>query len=112
MYIELPKEDKDHGKGMLGKLRLCLYGTRDAAKDWQETFSTHLESIGYRRGRGHPSVFWHPDKKIKTLVHGDHYVSAGDDASLQWLEDELSKASLGARACARRDKRKDGYLIG
>ena len=82
----------EHGKGMLGKLRLCLDGTRDAAKGWQETLSAHLESIGYKRRRGHPSVFWHPEKKIKTLVHGDDYVSAGDDTSSLWLEDELSKA--------------------
>ena len=24
VYVELPKEDPDHGKGMLGKLKLCL----------------------------------------------------------------------------------------
>ena len=28
VYIELPEEDEMHGK-MLGKLKLCLYGTRD-----------------------------------------------------------------------------------
>ena len=32
VYIELPDEDNNRGPGMLGKLRLCLYGTRDAAK--------------------------------------------------------------------------------
>ena len=32
VYVELPKENPDHGKGFLGKLKLCLYGTRDAAK--------------------------------------------------------------------------------
>ena len=31
VYIELPKEDPKHGTGLLGKLKLCLYGTRDAA---------------------------------------------------------------------------------
>ena len=77
VYIELPKEDPDYGKGLLGKLKLCLYGTRDAAKGWQETLSAHLESIGFIRGIGHPSVFWHPEKMIKTLVHGDDYCSAG-----------------------------------
>ena len=66
-YIELPKEDPDHGKDMLGKLKLCLYGTRDAAKGWQETLSSHLESIGFVRGRGHPSVFWHPEISIKNI---------------------------------------------
>ena len=78
-------------KDFLGKLKLCLYGTRDAAKGWQETLSAHLESIGFIRGRGHPSVFWHPEKMIKTLVHGDDYVSAGDEAAMTWLGEELSK---------------------
>ena len=92
VYIELPKEDPDHGKGMLGKLKLCLYGTRDAAKGWQETFSFHLESIGFVRGRGHPSVFWHPERSIKSLVHGDDYVSAADEASMTWMKVEFAKA--------------------
>lgn len=43
LYIELPAEDPDAGKGMLGKLELCVYGTRDAAKGWQESFSPQLE---------------------------------------------------------------------
>ena len=92
VYIELLKEDPDHRKELLGKLKLCLYGTRDAAKGWQETFSSHLESIGFIRGRGHPSVFWHPRRQVKTLVHGDDYVSAGDEEPVTWLEDELAKA--------------------
>jgi hypothetical protein len=64
---------------------LCLYGTRDAAKGWQETLSAHLVSIGFVRGRGHPCVFFHPGKGIKTLVHGDDYVSAGDPSSMEWM---------------------------
>ena len=48
VYIELPQEDEMHGK-MLGKPKLCLYGTRDAAKGWQETLSAHLEAIGFER---------------------------------------------------------------
>ena len=40
---------------------------------------------------GHPSVCWHPEKQIETLVHGDDYVSAGDDASTTWLGAELPK---------------------
>ena len=32
VYIELPKEDPKYGTGLLGKLKLCLNGTRDAAK--------------------------------------------------------------------------------
>lgn len=32
IYIELPNEDEFKNEGFMGKLRLCLYGTRDAAK--------------------------------------------------------------------------------
>jgi hypothetical protein len=37
-------------------------------------------------------VFWHPEKQIKTLVHGDDYVSSGTTDSMNWLETELTKA--------------------
>ena len=86
VYIELPKEDPDHGKGMLGKFKFCLYETRDAANGWQETLSAHLESIAFIRGLGHPSVFWHPEKKSKALAHGDDYASAGDETSMTHAE--------------------------
>jgi hypothetical protein len=51
-----------------------------------------LESIGLIRGKGHPSVFWHPKREIRTLVHGDDYVSSGDETSMTWLEAEFAKA--------------------
>ena len=35
LYIEIPAEDPNANPDMLGRLRLCLYGTRDAALDWQ-----------------------------------------------------------------------------
>ena len=53
VYVELPKEDEQHGTGMLGKLRLCLCGTRDFAKGLQETLSAHLIGLGFHRGEGH-----------------------------------------------------------
>ena len=33
-----------------------------------------------------------PEKQIKTLVHGDDYVSAGTTGSMDWLDKELTKA--------------------
>ena len=92
IYIEIPAEDPDGGPGVLGKLELCLYGTRDAAKWWQDTLSDQLENCGFVRGKGHPSVFWHPTRHIKTLVHGDDYVTSGDANDLNWVEAELKKA--------------------
>ena len=65
VLIELPNEDKDYGNGMLGKVQLCRDGTRDAFKAGQATLSSHFVSIGYKRGRGDPSVFWHPEKESR-----------------------------------------------
>ena len=91
LYIELPPEDPEADPNFLGTLRLCLYGIRDAALNWQETLSEHLVSAGFKRWVGHPSVFRHDDKKIWTLVHGDDYCSAGSPDSLDWLQAILEK---------------------
>ena len=91
LYVELPAEDSEYGCGdKVGRLRLCLYGTRDAALNWQETISEHLINIGYKRGRGFPSVFVREEKGLWILVHGDDYMSAGDADSLDWLEAQLT----------------------
>ena len=92
LFVEIPEEDPRKTAGTIGRLKLCLYGTRDAAKSWQQTLTDHLLSIGYKRGRGHISVFHHVEKGFKTLVHGDDYCSAGPRASLDWLQAELQKA--------------------
>ena len=47
MYIELPREDPLYDPEMLGRLRLCWYGTRDAALNWQQTLSDHLTEAGF-----------------------------------------------------------------
>ena len=92
VFIELPKEDPKYGIVLLGKLKRCLYGTRDVAKGWQKTLSAHLVSIGFTRGKGHACVFWHQEKQVKTLLHGDHYVSSGTVEAMNLLEGELEKA--------------------
>ena len=84
--------DEDAGPDVLGNLELCLYGFRDAAKGWQETLSAQLGSCGFRRGVGHPAVFWHPDRDIMTVVHGDDYVSSGRQTDLDWMEIQLQAA--------------------
>ena len=67
----------------------CLYGTRDAAKGWQEALSAQLQACGFKRGIVHPAVFWHPTRNITTLVHGDDYVLSGLQADLEWMEVQL-----------------------
>ena len=64
LYGELPAEDPDAHPDFIGKLRLCLDRTRDAALNWQSTLSEHFESKGFVRGVGHPWVFHHTARNI------------------------------------------------
>ena len=91
VFINLPAEDDEAQEGEVGQLMLCLYGTRDAAKEWQKTLSRHLQSIGFIVGRGHPSVFHHPGRDVRVLVHGDDYLSSGYAKDLDWLKACLEK---------------------
>ena len=93
VYVQLPAEDIEPGENeMVGRLNLCLYGTRDAAMNWQECVADHLTKIGFRRGKAFPSLYYHRDRDIHTLVHGDDYVSVGGKGELQWLKKELESA--------------------
>ena len=85
MYIELPPEDPKARPDLFGRLRLCLYDTRDAALNWQSTLSEHLTEIGFIQDIGHPSVFRNATRDVWTLVHGDDYSSAGKSDDLDWF---------------------------
>ena len=90
VYVQLPAEDILPGEeGMVGRLNLCFYGTRDAAMQWQERVAEHLTSIGFQRSAAFPSLYYHPDKQLCTLVHGDDYVTSGSRKMLKWLQSEL-----------------------
>ena len=71
---------------MCGKLNVSLYGTRDAAKNWEEAYASLLISQGFKRGRASPCQFWHPRRGIRLMVHGDGFVVGGPTAHLAWLE--------------------------
>ena len=71
LYVELPKEDPKWKLGLLGKPRLSLYGTRDAAANWQRCVSEHLVSIGFKPGKSNPCVsFGTPDAGLGHLSTG------------------------------------------
>ena len=45
VYVELPAEDYEEGK--CGKLERAMYGTRDAAQNWEMEYSEFLTGIGF-----------------------------------------------------------------
>ena len=56
VFVELPPEDWQAGdEEMCGLLRVSLYGTRDAAQNWEEGFARTLEELGFRKGKSSPA---------------------------------------------------------
>ena len=51
VYVALPEEDYE--EGMCGRLKKAMYGTRDAAQNWEYAYTEWLESVGVERGRSH-----------------------------------------------------------
>ena len=43
------------------------------------------------QGSAFPFTFYHPQRQIRAVVHGDDCVSVGEGCELQWMEQCLKK---------------------
>jgi len=90
VFIQLPKEDPRASEpGVCGKLLKTMYGTLDAAERWGQHYTQVLQEAGFRPGAASPCHFWHAERDIWLLVHGDDFLSVADDSSQKFLEDTL-----------------------
>ena len=58
--VELPDEDitsADKIADRVGYLQMSLYGTRDAAMNWQEEVAKEMIKWGFKRGRYNPCIY-------------------------------------------------------
>ena len=96
MYVQLPEEFCEPGEfgKVCGRLNYSLYGTRDAANNWEECYSQALVELGFRQGLSSPCVFYHPGRDISTVVHGDDFTSLALESELKWLRDALQQKFL------------------
>ena len=93
VYIKLPKEDpRSSDPNVCGKLRVSMYGTRDAAQNLEREYGSKLVGWGFIKGKSSPCVYHHPQRKIQIYVHGDDFVAVGDRAQLNWFQGNLAAA--------------------
>ena len=91
VYIEIPVEDYEPGdEGMVGKLMLSLYGTRDAAQNWAKEYTSYLEDIGFTTGAASPCNFVNEAMEVMVTVHGDDFTATGPQHGLEWFESKMS----------------------
>ena len=74
-YVVLPS-------GICWRLRRWLYGMRPAAHAWEADYAAKLESIGFRRGKSAPTVFFNAQSGCRCVVHGDDFTFLGFDIEL------------------------------
>ena len=89
VYVKLPREAP--GVGMCGKLNKAMYGTRDAAQHWEYEYVEFLAGSGFKQGRATPCMFYHPDRELRVVVHGDDFTLGGLSWELDWFRKEISE---------------------
>ena len=82
VYIELP-EEAGHEEGMCGKLRHWLYGFKRAAQAWEEFHVKKFEEEGFERGEGSGVIFYHREREVSCVCHGDDFTLVGEDWELK-----------------------------
>ena len=91
MYIRLPPE-MGMGKGVMGKLKRCIYGTRDAGAIWEATFTQTLLDLGFVQGKASPCTVRHPGWGVVVVVHGDGFTALCTSQGLDLYEAGMNKA--------------------
>ena len=89
VYVSLPPEDWEEGK--CGKLQKAMYGTRDAAQNWEYAYVEAMEEIGFKRGMATPCAFYMAERNLRVVVHGDDFTVLGQEADLDWFRRKISE---------------------
>ena len=74
---------------MCAKLRMSMYGTKAAAQNWQKKVQETMATLGFLIGTASPVLFFHFQRSLKCLVHGDDFVVSGEPVDLVWMGNEL-----------------------
>ena len=76
---------------MCGLLNKSMYGTRDAAQNWEDCYGEAMEKLEFRAGKALMCVVYHAQRDTRVVVHGDDFTALGSDEDVKWFVDELSK---------------------
>ena len=89
VYIKLPDEDRQDGK--VGKLAKSMYGTRDAASNWEAQYVEFCRSAGLTPGVSSVCAFYNEERDLRAVVHGDDFTYLGYEEDLQWIIDKMKQ---------------------
>ena len=88
VFIQLP--DEDYEEGMCGELIKAMYGTRDAAQNWEIEYGQFMEEMNFMRGKSSPCVFNNKERELRVVVHGDDFTVMGKENQLDWFREKIA----------------------
>ena len=89
VYVKLPDEDAE--EGMCGRLLKSMYGTRDAAQNWEWSYVEAMVTMGFKRGVAVPCLFYNERRNVRVAVHGDDFTLLGNSEGLNCFQKEIKK---------------------
>jgi hypothetical protein len=89
VYVKLPEEDAE--EGMCGMLLKSMYGTRDAAQNWECSYVGAMIEMGFKRGVAIPCLFHNEEWNVRVAVHGDDFTTLGSEEGLNWFQKEVKR---------------------
>ena len=69
-----------------------FYRTRCAAFNWAQAYSEVLQAMGFVKELSSPCSFFHQGWGIRTVVHGDDFLSEGPGKILEAMDAEMRKS--------------------
>eukprot|EP00969_Alexandrium_andersonii_P029269 1277689-Alexandrium_andersonii.AAC.1 len=59
---------------------------RAAPARCEALYTTTLQGLGFIRGKASVCCFYHPDRDLRCVAHGDDFTFTGCDLGLDWAE--------------------------
>lgn len=94
VIVKLQNEVSREQGGRWVLLLRSLYGCRDAAACWEAEIEVVFLNLGFTRGRCSPALWFHKERDIRCLIHGDDVVTLALPSQLAWCREQVAKAWL------------------
>ena len=71
-------------------MKKSMYGTRDAASNWERNYQENAKNWEFQFGLSSKNLFHHKETRISGLTHGDDFVLTGPTKKLVEFERKMT----------------------
>ena len=76
--------------GKIGLMKKSMYGTEDAASNWERDWQEHVKSWCFQLGLSSKNLFHHGRHQVSGMTHGDDFVFTGPTKRLTEFENKVT----------------------